>query len=487
MRLLCCLLAACSVLPPSDREAEQGIAPLTTAPPVVYATSPSFTLGIGFFASGITLVPSGGVRPNLVLTNGNDVLPQPVASFDFQGGASVGGYGIFASWYSDGLLYAFEPATGDLSGTGTTDLLIPLLMGLYRDPAKGSVQVIRGGSEGPLETLVPGISAISIALADINVDGFVDLVVATAQDGTDGPGALQVYLNDGKGSFPATPAWSSAPLKDLTKVVAADINLDGWVDLAAAGTLGAIFYGKAPTTKTPVGFASTPDWAPKGSLGTGYGVDVARFGGEQAVAMSASCLELNGQPVPGCTPAFRLFRPPADTPVWTGDVPLAAKLAIADVDQDGDNDLIGGAWGKQQQPGPLVMYAGEKDSLSASPVWTSSEPTVSQGIELQRVRAPVGTATTETITTPATMAVFTVTPRRVESVSGVTVDGAPRSFLFVPGTNMVSLTPPVPKGAKVAVTYTPTICPDVLVANWTPESGSFVFLNQRTVCNQTSE
>ncbi len=77
-----------------------------------------------------------------------------------------------------------------------------------------------------------------VACADVNRDGFVDILAANAT--SDAKGGIQVWLGDGRGNWPA----ESGPTKTGTymDVVVADFNEDGVLDLAGTswGIQGAV-------------------------------------------------------------------------------------------------------------------------------------------------------------------------------------------------------------------------------------------------------
>ena len=69
------------------------------------------------------------------------------------------------------------------------------------------------------------------AVADVNGDGKLDILVANAESGsTTAPsGSLSVFLGKGDGSVRAEVNYGSAPLSS-NAVVAVDVNGDGWLD-----------------------------------------------------------------------------------------------------------------------------------------------------------------------------------------------------------------------------------------------------------------
>lgn len=98
------------------------------------------------------------------------------------------------------------------------------------------------------------------ALVDLNHDGWLDLVVGNGNDIH--AQHLAVYYNTGLGSFPSTPTWQSSDFEYNGHLDIADVNGDGWMDVAVA-TLGT-WGSTAPVARVYLNNAgtlsSTPDW-----------------------------------------------------------------------------------------------------------------------------------------------------------------------------------------------------------------------------------
>ncbi|MBE3136331.1 MAG: VCBS repeat-containing protein [Thermoplasmata archaeon] len=110
------------------------------------------------------------------------------------------------------------------------------------------------------------------ALADFNNDNWLDLVVS---DGNDmAQGHVRVYLNDGSGRLPTTASWESADIAYNGHLDVADVNGDGWSDVAVSylGT-GSSFGPIARVYLNNNGvLSSTADWTAN-IIGNAFGVD----------------------------------------------------------------------------------------------------------------------------------------------------------------------------------------------------------------------
>ena len=110
------------------------------------------------------------------------------------------------------------------------------------------------------------------ALADFNRDGWLDLVVADGNDMSQG--RLNVYYNDGNGALPTTASWQSADLGYNGHLDVADVNGDGWPDVAVSYLGTSSTFG--PIARVYLNnngiLSSLPDWSAD-IIGNAFGVD----------------------------------------------------------------------------------------------------------------------------------------------------------------------------------------------------------------------
>jgi hypothetical protein len=99
------------------------------------------------------------------------------------------------------------------------------------------------------------------ALVDLDHDGWLDFVVANGNDMAQQH--LAVYYNNGDGTFPTMPNWQSTDSVYNGHLDVADVNGDGWMDVAVA-TLGE-FSTQGPIARVYLNnggvLSSTPDWS----------------------------------------------------------------------------------------------------------------------------------------------------------------------------------------------------------------------------------
>ncbi len=97
-----------------------------------------------------------------------------------------------------------------------------------------------------LPTLTPGVRVLSLTASDLNHDGFPDLIATTRNYPYPAP-TINVYLNDGKGTFAAPIPY--LPAYFATQIAVGDVDLDGNPDLVVPADGGvSLLLGKGDGT-----------------------------------------------------------------------------------------------------------------------------------------------------------------------------------------------------------------------------------------------
>ena len=199
---------------------------------------------------------------------------------------------------------AVSVAVADLNGDGNLDLVVENDGGTTASGVAGVLLGRNDGSYRPLlaYTFIGGGHGTSAAVADVDGDRKLDLVATNeaAGNNANNHGMVGVFLGNGDGTFQAVVPYDSGGF--LTNWVAvADVNGDGELDLVVANkcadnaflcqiaSVGVLLNNSHPTDTTPpvITLSATPKilWPPNGRLApvtisgtindTGSGVNIS--------------------------------------------------------------------------------------------------------------------------------------------------------------------------------------------------------------------
>ncbi len=253
-------------------------------------------------------------------------------------------------------------ALGDLDNDGDLDVVfgVPLFPNAIYMNDDGQFPDTPLKIGGPNETRC-------VSLGDVDGDGYLDLVEGNVAD-RNGPGKNHVYLNQ-QGALDSIPDWTSDPGHQTLGIALADIDGNGRLDLICANLnqTHAIYYDQSDSL-----FATAPSWQ-SGPTEAGEDVDVADVDSDGDLDLvfanlaEPSTLYLNNLNDPGATTLDSI-------PDWStsrGDRTIA--IALADVDGDGDLDLICGNADQLS-----TAYLNLTPPLETMPSWESAGPAINR-------------------------------------------------------------------------------------------------------------
>jgi hypothetical protein len=234
------------------------------------------------------------IVPNSCTTSGNCTY----------GPGSVGvllgkGDGTFqaAVTYGSGGDYAFSVAVADVNGDGKLDLLVANFCGDTNCSLAGPLGVLLGNGDGTFQSVIPyslgGPSLGQIALADVNGDGKLDIVTTSGSNNT------MVLPGNGDGTFQA-PVFYGTGGFGADGIAVADVNGDGLPDVMVTN---GCFNSNPNCPHGSVGVLLN-DTGPHSTTTTSLGSNVNPAAINQQVIYTATVTNQSGGPLTG-TVAFK--------------------------------------------------------------------------------------------------------------------------------------------------------------------------------------
>lgn len=311
----------------------------------------------------------------------------------------------------------------DIDGDGYGDIVVS---GWQDGSTTGKSYIFYGSASGISNTTATSSTSIltgeqasarfgvSSAMADINGDGFADVIIGASywDDGNTFANGRAYIFHGGAGRIATSSA--SAAIRIITGVDydnfggsfnVGDINNDGYADLlvAAVGAKNALtntvgktflFYGGASgitqttSTAAPVIFEGE-DLAPSPSFGSSIVVGDFDADGFSDIAIGASAYNTNlgraylfyGSGASGFTPGT--YMATISNTIATGSVAntfIGGTMAAGDLNGDGATDLATGGYGATSSTSKLFLFYGAVGSRplqsnSATPTTTVTEGT----------------------------------------------------------------------------------------------------------------
>lgn len=263
-----------------------------------------------------------------------------------------------AGWISDDQRHSADAAIADIDGDGWNDLVVANGGSGYAPNA------IYFGSATGLETTPSWLDAqpawtTSLRLVDIDGDGDLDLVTANQGSGTLDPHRpIYLFRNDG-GTLSQGAVWQSAQASIQNTIAVGDLDGDGEPDIGAAKWVNfesALYRNQEGTP------AVEPFWT-SGNSGSERGIAFADMDGDGRLDV-----------VLGVGNTLRILRNEGDgsfIEVWTAAQTASHQdLLVADFNQDGRPDIVDIDF----STGRAYLYLNTDTLPDPVPVWSYDAP-----------------------------------------------------------------------------------------------------------------
>jgi Bacterial Ig-like domain (group 3)/FG-GAP-like repeat len=263
-------------------------------------------------------------------------------------GNGDGSFQPVVNYYSGGG-QTYGVAIADLNGDGKPDLLVAnTSVGKGSGGNDNTLGVLLGKGDGTFRHAISyatgAIGAFSVVVADVNGDGKADALMTEHYPDPGGPAAVGVVLGNGDGTFRAPVIYQSGGYDDNT-IAAADVNGDGKLDLVIAsqgvsctgcvGGVSVLMGNGNGTFQSQVSYGT-------GTTNPTYSVAVADVNGDgkpDIVAASSCISNVN------CVSSVAVllnngdgtFKPAVN---YASNGQAAHSVAIGDVNGDGKPDIV---------------------------------------------------------------------------------------------------------------------------------------------------
>jgi hypothetical protein len=216
----------------------------------------------------------------------------------------------------------------------------------------------------------PANYSTGCAWADINKDGWLDLVVANGNDMA--RERLVVYFNSGTGTLPTTPSWQSSDIDYHGHLSVGDVNMDGWVDIAVSVYIGAAGFGQKGKVKLYLNnngaLAASPSWVSRDSVYS-FSCALGDADGDGDLDLAVAGGEAYGSRAEQNRVYFNTQGRLDSLPRWKSrESGFSYDVTWADFDNDGDLDLV-----FANERSPNRIYKNYGDSIGTDAAWSSAD------------------------------------------------------------------------------------------------------------------
>jgi hypothetical protein len=408
---------------------------------------------------------------DLVVADGNDMARQRVNVYLNTG---TGSLPTTPNWQSADIDYHGHLSVGDVNKDGYPDVAVSVYIGASGFNQKGNIKLYVNRN-GTLESSPSWVSrdsfyTFSCAFGDADGDGDLDLAVAGGEAYNSRAERNRIYYNE-NGRLDSLPGWMSSQASYSYDVGWADFDNDGRLDLVFANERAPnrIYKNYGDSIGTVPAWSSTDASQQANSLAVGdvnddgY-LDLAISDNNQLGGTGKFKIYLNNAGTLNTTPWW--------TSAWSG---YGSGISLADIDRDGDKDLITGGWWQ-----PCRIYSNQAGSFSQTPQWTSTTSSVVEAIAFGDYDNDGLDTIDIHFTSNGTRKLFYIPRAPLQCILSVRWNGDPDSvapYCYDLENGWISFYSSPSTGVPIDIRAVASQDLDFAVSNWDNTIGNYVFRN----------
>ncbi len=216
-----------------------------------------------------------------------------------------------------------------------------------------------------------GSYSTGLGVADINQDGWNDIIVANGNDMA--RQHLVVYYNNGDGTYPLSPSWSSADVDYHGHLAVGDINQDGYPDVAVSVYIGPSGFSQAGRVKVYFNqggtLESTPSFQSADNMYT-FSCALGDADGDGDLDLGVACGEGYNSIYENARIYFNVNGSLNTFPGWiSSSTMIAMDVEFADMDGNGYLDMIVAC----SHTANYIYLSDSSGVISSHPSWNSQD------------------------------------------------------------------------------------------------------------------
>lgn len=425
---------------------------------------------------GITDI-NGDNLPDVIVANGNDIKRQKLAVYYNKGN---GVFGENPDWQSEDKDYHGHLSIGDINDDGYDDVVVSVFLGKSGFSSRGHVKAYfnKGGTleSNPSWRSEEDFYTFSLKLGDVDNDGDLDLAVANGESYTNKSEKNKIYINN-SGNLETKASWESEIGDYSLDTSFIDVDNDGDLDLLFVASKGesSLYINNSGIIET------IPNWKTEDSSKDSNSIIVADVNNDGFLDIAISDnYQLGG------SGKFKLYlndNGKLNTiPDWTSkERGYGSGIAFLDFDNDGWIDLVTGTWGENKNigTGRIRIYKNNQSILSNSSNWKSSTKSVVEAITFADLNMDGVVEETNEFTGPKSL--FYLKHYPYEYINEIMIDNEKISiedYCYDKELGWVSIDKEViSEDSKIIISYTYSTKMEMIVSNWDSNRGNYIFYN----------